>query len=270
MGAGGHPLQIGVLRTTSGIFSVLGARPQLGRGFTPQEDKPGQERVVILMYGLWRTQFHSDPEHPGKDHHPRRISPHCYRRDAAIVSPAQFTDSVRSDRVCAISMDIAEALVPLAFTKDQLQEVAGDFNYPGLARLKPGISVAQAQAELNGLQHGISASLPADEKMTLSAILIPFQQYLVGNNSKPLIILLVAVAGLLFVGCINIMNLLLARAVGRRQEMAVASALGSQPKRPAASLHARGRRVGCDRRCIGNSARRDDCADRCSIFCLKS
>ena len=63
--------------------------------------------------------------------------------------------------------------------------------------------------------------------MTLSAILIPFQQYLVGNNSKPLIILLVAVAGLLFVGCINIMNLLLARAVSRRQEMAVASALGA-------------------------------------------
>ena len=127
----------------------------------------------------------------------------------------------------ANSHGYAEALVPLAFTKDELKEVAGDFDYPGIARLKPGISAAQAQAELNGLQHTISAGLSANDKMTLSAILIPFQQYLVGNNSKPLIILLVAVAGLLFVGCINIMNLLLARAVGRRQEMAVASALGA-------------------------------------------
>ncbi|MGB7198128.1 MAG: ABC transporter permease, partial [Acidobacteriaceae bacterium] len=66
LGAGGHPLQIDVLPATSGIFSVLGVKPQLGRGFTPQEDRPGQPRVVIPMYDLWRTQFHSDPNILGK------------------------------------------------------------------------------------------------------------------------------------------------------------------------------------------------------------
>jgi predicted permease len=226
LGAGGHPLQISELRTTSGIFSVLGVRPQLGRGFTPQEDQPGQERVVILMNGLWKTQFHSDPNILGKT-----ITLDGFPSTVIGVMPQSFhlpSTQTLSGAISAANIHgYAEALVPLAFTKDELKEVAGDFNYPGLARLKPGISGVQAQAELNGLQHGISASLPADQKMTLSATLIPFQQYLVGNNSKPLVILLVAVAGLLFVGCINIMNLLLARAVGRRQEMAVASALGA-------------------------------------------
>ncbi len=226
LGAGGHPRQIGVLRATSGIFSVLGARPQLGRGFTPQEDKPGQPRVVILMYDLWRTQFHGDPNILGKT-----VTLNGYPCTVIGVMPRSFHLPSSQTLSGAIGFanihGYAQALVPLAFTADQLKEVAGEFNYPGLARLKPGTSLAQAEAELNGLQHAISASLSADEKMTLSAILIPFQQYLVGNNSKPLIILLFAVAGLLFVGCINIMNLLLARAVGRRQEMAVASALGA-------------------------------------------
>ncbi|MHB1795128.1 MAG: ABC transporter permease [Acidobacteriaceae bacterium] len=226
LGAGGHPLQISVLPATSGIFSVLGVRPQLGRGFTPQEDRPGQPRVVILMYDLWRTQFHSDPNILGKT-----ITLNGYPSTVIGVMPQSFHLPISQTLSGAIGAanihGYSEALVPLAFTKEQLQERAGDFNYPGLARLKPGISIAQAQDELNGLQHSFSATLPADEKMTLSAILIPFQQYLVGNNSKPLGILLAAVAGLLFVGCINIANLLLARAVGRRQEMAVASALGA-------------------------------------------
>ncbi|MGB6302688.1 MAG: ABC transporter permease, partial [Acidobacteriaceae bacterium] len=211
LGAGGHPLQIDVLPATSGIFSVLGVKPQLGRGFTPQEDRPGQPRVVIPMYDLWRTQFHSDPNILGKT-----VTLNGYPSTVIGVMPRSFhlpSSQTLSGAIGSANIHgYAQALVPLAFTADQLKEVAGDFNYPGLARLKPGISVAQAQAELNGLEHGISAGLPADEKMTLSAILIPFQQYLVGNNSKALIILLVAVAGLLFVGCINIMNLLLARA----------------------------------------------------------
>ena len=226
LGAGGHPLQISVLRATSGIFSVLGVKPQLGRGFTSQEDRPGQPRVVILMYDLWKTQFHSDPNILGKT-----VTLDGYPRTVIGVMPQSFhlpSSQTLSGAIGSANIHgYTQALVPLAFTQDQLKGVVGDFDYPGLARLKPGISVAQAQAELNGLQHSISATLPADEKMTLSAILIPFQQYLVGNNSKPLFILLVAVAGLLFVGCINIMNLLLARAVGRRQEMAVASALGA-------------------------------------------
>jgi predicted permease len=119
------------------------------------------------------------------------------------------------------------AIVPLAFSKERLAEANGEFNSFGLARLKPGVSVTQANAEINALQRTISAGLSAEDKSTLSAVLTPFQQALVGTNQTPLVILLAAVAGLLLVGCANITNLLLARSAGRRQQMAVAAALGA-------------------------------------------
>ncbi len=226
LGADGHPLQISILRATSSIFSVLSVKPQLGRGFSPQEDLSGRERVVVLMHGLWKSQFGSDPNILGKtitlDGHPYTVIG-VMPQSFYLPSSQTLSGAIQAGNIHGV----AEALVPLAFTKDQLQQVGGDFNYPGLARLKPGISEAQAEAELNGLAHSISATLSADDKMTLSVALVPFQQYLVGNSGKSLEVLLLAVAGLLFVGCINIANLLLARAVGRRQQMAVASALGA-------------------------------------------
>src|ERR1700684_2674213 len=104
----------------------------------------------------------------------------------------------------------------------------GALNSSGLGRLRVGVSVAAATAEIDALQRTISDLLPADEKATLSAALTPFQEQLVGKDRRPLIILLVAVAGLLLVGCINVTNLLLARAVGQKQQMAVAAALGAR------------------------------------------
>lgn len=226
LGVGRHPLQVNVLRTTPGLFSVLDALPRFGRGFTSQEEEPGHSHVVVLMHSLWEQQFHRDPKILGKT-----IALNGYPYTVVgVMSPDFHLPSFQGfgSGVTTIGgQKQAQALIPIAFRKDQLQAVVGDFDYFGVARLRAGVSVAQAASELDALQHTISASLPADSKMTLSAVLIPFQQYLVGNNSKSLWILLAAVAGLLLVGCINIMNLLLVRAVGRRQEMAVASALGA-------------------------------------------
>jgi len=225
LGADGHPLQVSVLRATPGIFSVLDVEPQVGRKFTAQEDQPGHESVVVLMHGFWQSRFHSDPAILGKT-----ITLNGSPYTVIGVMPANFhLPNVLSYGVGAMNNEQKqpEVLLPLAFTKSQLGEVVGSFNYFGLARLKPGISGAQATAELDALQHSISSSLSSKEKMTLSAVLMLFQQYLVGSNRTSLWILLGAVAGLLLVGCINIANLLLARAVGRRREMAVASALGA-------------------------------------------
>lgn len=224
LGAGGHPLQVNILRSTSGIFSVLDEAPEIGRGFTAEEDRPGQERVVVLMHDLWRQQFHSDPKILGKT-----IELNGYQYAVIGVMPATFhlPDVQTFANSDTVHPKLAEAIVPIAFSKDRLQEAMGDFNYFGLGRLKPGVSVAQASAEINALQHSISAGLAADERGTLSATITPFQQSLVGNNRRPLLLLLAAVAGLLLIGCINIMNLLLARAMGRRQEMAIASAMGA-------------------------------------------
>ncbi|MHB8303660.1 MAG: ABC transporter permease [Acidobacteriaceae bacterium] len=225
LGTGGHPLQVSVLRSTSGIFHVLDESPELGRGFATQEDQPGHERVVVLMHDLWQQQFHGDRNILGKT-----VTLDGYPYTIIGVMGASFhlpSSQVMTSLVTAGNSKPMEAILPLAFTKDQLQESAGDLNYFGLARLKPGVSAAQANAEIDAFQKTISASLPADVKQTLSAVLVPLQQFLVGNDRKPLGILLASVSGLLLIGCINITNLLLARAVGRRQEMAIASAMGA-------------------------------------------
>jgi predicted permease len=224
LGADGRPLLVDVLLATPGIFPVLAVQPWLGRGFAAEEAQPGHERVTVLTYNLWREQFGRDKGIIG-----RTVKLNGYPYTVVGVMPASFhmppTESYsEGDSTNKISLG---ALIPMAFSKDQLDEAMGDLNYFGLARLKPGVSVAQANAEIDAEQHAISVSLPADEKATLSAVLTPLQEELVGASRRPLGILLGAVAGLLLVGCVNIANLLLARAAGQRQQMAVAAALGA-------------------------------------------
>lgn len=226
LGAEGRPLQVGVLAATPGIFSVLRVQPQLGRSFTDAEARPGNERVAVLMYDLWREQFGGDTGIVGKT---IRLSGFAYTvvgvMPKSFHMPAVQTMSTIVETTRPLPIGVLE---PLAFSKERLAEEMGDLNYFGLARLKQGVSVAQATADLDALQHTISLNLPADEKATLSAVVTPFQRQLVGNNRKSLLILLAAVAGLLVVGCVNVTNLLLARAIGRKQQMAVAAALGAK------------------------------------------
>ena len=172
-----------MLNATPGIFSVLDIGPQFGRIFTEQETREGHEHVVLLTNQLWRQQFQSDPGILG-----RVIALNGFPYTVIGVMPQSFHLPVvqtiagpEKDRGKPV-----EAIVPLAPSKDRLEEAMGDFDYFGLARLKPGVSVAQANAEINALQHTISAGLSAEEKGTLSAELTPFQQVLVGNNRMPL------------------------------------------------------------------------------------
>jgi hypothetical protein len=142
-GANGHPMEVDVVRATPGIFSVLMAEPALGRTFTSEETKPGHQRVVILMHNLWRTQFSSDPTVLGKE-----ITLDGFPYTVIGVMPQSFhlplvqtlagPDKSRSHPV--------QALIPMTFSQAALEEAMGDFNYFGLARLKPGVSVAQANA----------------------------------------------------------------------------------------------------------------------------
>lgn len=224
LGAEGRPLQVGVLTATPEVFDVLEVAPAIGRAFTVAEAQPGHEHVAVLTWALWREQFGSDPGIVG-----RTVKLNGFPYTIVGVMPASFHLPPVQVMLTSEShrMDPLGVLVPMAFTKERLEEAMGDLNYFGLARLKPGVSVAAASAELNAEQHTIAAGLPADEKATLSAVLTPWQQELVGTNRRPLVMLLAAVAGLLLVGCVNIANLLLARAAGQRRQAAVAAALGA-------------------------------------------
>jgi predicted permease len=225
LGSGDHPQQVGVMWATAGIFSVLRVQPSLGRAYTVSEGQKGSEHVAVLMYDLWRHQFSADP----------RVLGSTIRLDGApytivgVMPPSfhvpslQWSETIgEGDRSRPVQI-----LVPLTFSKERLAEPMGDLNYFGVGRLHPGASIAASTADLDALQHTISDNLPADEKATLSAAVTPLQDTLAGNNRKPLLILLAAAACLLLVGCVNVANLLLARAVGRKPQMAVAAALGA-------------------------------------------
>jgi predicted permease len=226
LGASGRPRQVEVLWTTPGIFSVLEVQPKLGRVFTIDEAQKGRDHVAILTYDLWRAQFGGEP-----DVLDRTILLDGFPYSVIGVMPQSF----HMPSVQTIDTTIGSAnrqlpigiLLPLAFSKDRLAQEMGNLNYFALARLRAGTSVAVANEELNALQHTIGANLPADEKATLAAAITPFQEKLVGNNRNPLMILLAAVVGLLLVGCLNVTNLLLSRAIGQKRQMAVAAALGA-------------------------------------------
>lgn len=225
LGNGGHPLQVEVLSSTPGIFSVLSAAPELGRAFAAEEAQSGHEHVVVLMNDVWRDQFQNDPQILGKtvtlNGFPFTVigvMPQSFH-----LPPTQTFAAFGAGRTKPVA-----AIIPLTFSKEELKQAVGDFNYVGLAQLKPGVSFAQANADINALQRTITTGLVGESKATLSAVITPFQQMLVGNHRMPLLILLGAVAALLLVGCANITNLLLARAAGRRQQMAVAAALGAR------------------------------------------
>ncbi|HEY1807259.1 MAG TPA: ABC transporter permease [Acidobacteriaceae bacterium] len=223
-GASGRPQLVTVLETTPGIFPVLEVQPRLGRAFTAAEAQPGHDRVAVLTYPLWREQFGADAGIVGKT-----VRLNGFPTTVVGVMPESF-HMPPAETIASTENTEGQALgvlIPMAWDKDQLEEDMGDMDYFGLARLKPGVSLAAASEELNAEQHTISAGLPPDEKATLSALLTPWQQELVGTNRTPLLMLLAAVAGLLLVGCVNIANLTVARAVGQRQQMAVASALGA-------------------------------------------
>src|ERR1700722_2166097 len=225
LGGDGRPLQVGVLSATPGVFSVLQVQPGLGRAFSVSEGQQGHDHVAVPMYDLWRDQFGSNPGIIGKT---IRLSGFPYTvigvMPQSFHMPSVQTLATIGETNRPLPIGVLE---PLAFSKEQLAEEMGDLHYFGLARLRSGVSVAAATADLDALQHTISPNLPADEKATLSVVLTPFQKQLVGNNQKPLIVLLAAVAGLLLVGCVNVTNLLLSRAVGQKQQMAVAAALGA-------------------------------------------
>jgi len=190
------------------FFDVLGVRPEMGRSFAPEEDRAGAHPVCIMSHGLWERRFGSDPAIINKQ---VTLSGASYT--VIGVLPASYAFSGPTD-----------VFVPIGLRADEMKDRGGHPGIYAIARLKAGVTVETARAELIAMAQRINAQYGT---VGGSATLRPLQETFVGPVRTPLLILLGAVGFVLAIGCANVANLLLARAAVRQKEMAIRAALGA-------------------------------------------
>jgi predicted permease len=232
MTGGARPERLEVILGSSNYFSVLGVAPQIGRLFDAADNVPGLSPSAVISDSLWRRSFSGDPDVLGRT---IRIDNEDYQ--VVGVLPAGFRNPGRSGRSSPHDVDIWIAYGFMSPTDPKPIRSARAF--PGvMGRLKRGITLQQAQARLTDMAGEIRREFPADypDAARWTVEIWPMQEDLVGEVRPMLLVMLGAVALILLTASLNIANLLLARASGRRQEMAVRSALGASRRRILAQM----------------------------------
>jgi len=209
----GKPEQIDACAVSPEFFQTLAVQPMLGRALLPEEEQPGRSNVVVLSYRFWQEHFGSNRDIVGHD-----ITIDGRNFLLAGVMPPDFAFP-----------EFAQMWTPMAWT-DAERAVRGEHHYVVIARLKPGVDVHQANAEMNTISSRLEQLYPADDK-GWGAVVVPLQDDMVSDVRPAMLVLLGAVACVLLIACVNVANLILAKGFSRQKEIAIRTALGASSSR---------------------------------------
>jgi len=218
-----EPEQIDAIRVSASLFDVLGVHPAVGRGFLGGEDQDGHQRVAVLSDGLWRRRFNADPGILGRS---IQLDSRAYTVVGVLPGWFQFPN-LSMLKLGRIESGTPDAFIPLTFSKEELGVLMGRFNYDVVARMKPGIGQQQATAELNVIAKQLVKE--SGDQVELRGIAVPLLEAMAGASRRGLLVLLGAVGAVLLIVCVNLANLMLARAERRGRESAIRAALGANP-----------------------------------------
>lgn len=216
----GEPERLQVGRVSAGLLPMLGASVANGRLFAETDAQVGADNVIILSDALWRRRFGGDPGVVGRT----IVLDGVGHQVVGVLSPGFKAPNVRHLYAIPVPEMLIQAWKPLALAQGDRPAIGG-YNYPAVARLRPGVSLQRAQEDLDSAQAELVRAVPG--KGELYALIMPLQAQLASRSRPTLMLLFAATAAVLLIGCVNTTNLLSARMLARRREIAVRTAIGA-------------------------------------------